>query len=136
MRMFLYRFRHRYGKYQPYRPVQYEIDYLGTIFQIFENCFPKQFLYAKVKRQPPSASPLNLKHQKTSLHKAWANLQWSKRWSTVSPSHQHKQHQLTRDNSLLTRLLMVRILSQPIVHKKKDTFRCYTQNTLDRKSVV
>ena len=41
--------------------------------------------------------------------------------STVSPSHQHKQRQLTRGNPLLTRLSMVRILSQAVVHKEKYT---------------
>ena len=29
---------------------------------------------------------------KASHHKAWENLQWRRRWSTDSPSQQHKQH--------------------------------------------
>ena len=49
------------------------------------------------------------------------NLQWSKRWSTVSPSQQHKQHQLTQGRFIFTRLSIVRILSQVAVHKKKET---------------
>ena len=39
----------------------------------------------------------------------------------MSPLHRQKQHQLIRDNPLLTRLSMVRILSQTVVHKRKDT---------------
>ena len=57
----------------------------GTIFQIFEKCFPNQFLHAKRRE----ATVFGITHWipnniKTSLHKARANLQWSKRWSTIS----------------------------------------------------
>ena len=45
----------------------------------------------------------------------------SKRRSTDSPSQRHKQHLLTKDQPLLTRLSMVSIPSHAASHKKKDT---------------
>ena len=98
----------------------------GTIFQILEKCFPSQFLHPKRRE----ATIFDISHwipniKKTSHHKAEAYLQLSKRWSIVSSSQWHKQHQLARDRPLRIRLPMVRILPQAVVHKikkkKKDT---------------
>ena len=80
----------------------------GTIFHTFEEKFSNQFLHAKSKE----ATILSITHctpttRKTSLHSVWANLQWSRRWSTISSSQWHKQYQFT--SKFLTRLSIVRI---------------------------
>ena len=59
-------------------------------FQIFEECFPNQFLHANRKDATVSSiTPWIPNIRKTSLHNTWAKWQWSKRWSTVFPSQQH-----------------------------------------------
>ena len=98
------------------------IKHAGTMFQMIERCFPNQFLHIKKK----VFTDLGITHwipntAKTSHHKAWENLQWRRRWSTNSPSQQHKQHLLTKNWPFLIRLSMVSIPSLAAVHKKKDT---------------
>ena len=95
------------------------IKHAETIFQMVERCFPNQFLQIKKKE----LTNLGITHwipniAKASHHKAWENLQWRRRWSTDSPLQQHKQHLLTRDWLLLTRLSMVSSPSLAVVHKK------------------
>ena len=74
----------------------HQINYIrqaGTIFQTFEELFPKTFLHAKRRETIVSGiTHWTLNIRKTSLYKTWANLQWSRRWSTVSPLQWHKQH--------------------------------------------
>ena len=99
----------------------YQINHIrqaGTIFQILEKCFPSQFHHPKRRE----ATIFDINHwipniKKTSHHKAEAYLQLSKRWSIVSSSQWHKQHQLARDRPLRIRLPMVRILPLAVVHK-------------------
>ena len=98
------------------------IKHAGTMFQMIERCFPNQFLHIKKK----DFTDLGITHwipntAKTSHHKAWENLQWRRRWSTNSPSQQHKQHLLTKNWPFLIRLSMVSISSLAAIHKKKDT---------------
>ena len=85
---------------------------------------PNNSLMQKEEKQQSLASPSANQTSKT-LHKACANLQWSKRWSIVSPLQRHKLHQLTKDKFLFTRLSIVRILSRATVHKKEDTLLGY-----------
>ena len=73
------------------------IRHAGTIFQTFEEWVPNQFLQAKRRETIVSAiTHWTPNIMRTSLHKADANLQWSKRWSTVSSSHLQRQHQFTK----------------------------------------
>ena len=74
------------------------IKHAGTMFQTIERCFPNQFLHIKKK----DFTDLGITHwipniAQTSHQKAWENLQWRRRWSTDSPSQQHKQHLLTKN---------------------------------------
>ena len=81
-----------------------QIKHAGTIFHMVDRCFPNQFLQAKrreltvigITQWIPNTS-------KIALHKAWENLQWRRRWSTVSPS---QQHLLTKVWPRLTRLTL------------------------------
>ena len=76
------------------------IRHAGTIFHTFEDWIPNQFHHAE--------------RRETTLDRVWTNLQWRNKWSTVSSSHWHRQHQLIRGKFFLTRLSIVRI--PPIVH--------------------
>ena len=48
MRSFLYRSRHRYGKYWPYRLVRYKTDYTKWYLEIWENNTPSQTWKEKI----------------------------------------------------------------------------------------
>ena len=98
------------------------IKHARTMFQMIKRCFPNQFLQIKKK----DFTNLGITHcipntAKTSHHKAWENLQWTRMWFTDSPSQQHKQHLLTKNWPFLIRLSIVSIPSLAAVHKKKDT---------------
>ena len=91
------------------------IRHARTIFQTFEDWISNQFHHAERR----DTIVFGITHwvpnkEKTSLDKVWTNLQWSNKWSMVSSSHWHRQHQLTRGKFFLTRLSIVRI--PPIVH--------------------
>ena len=67
----------------------------------------------KEEKQKSLASPTE--PQTKGLHFA------SNKWSIVSFSHRHRQHQLIRGKLFLTRLSMVRIPLLAAVQKKKAT---------------
>ena len=99
------------------------IKHAGTIFHMVDKYFPNQFLQAKRRELTVFGNTQWIPNtSKIALHNAWENLQWSRRWSTVSSSQQHKQHLLIKDWPLLTRLSIVSIPSLAVVHKKKDTY--------------
>ena len=108
------------------------IKHAGTIFHMVDRCFPNQFLQGKRRELTVFGDTQWIPNTlRIALHNARENLQWSRRWSIVFPSQQHKQHLLIKDWPLLTRLsdwpLLTRlsimsILSLAVVHKKKDTY--------------
>ena len=89
-------------------------------FQIFELCFPshwcqqdnKPVVILGITQCTPKAWSMK-------EHKEWVTGQWSRRWSTDSPSPQHIQHRFTKMRSLSMRLSKVRIRLCAVVHKKK-----------------
>lgn len=68
----------------------FQINHIRQVsikFQIFEECFPNQFLHANRKDATVSSITHWIPYiRKTSFHNTWAKWQWSKRWSTTSPS--------------------------------------------------
>ena len=98
------------------------IKHAGTIFHLVDRCFPNQFLQAKRRELTVFGNTQWIPNTlKIALHNAWENLQWNRKWSTISPSQQHKQHLLTKDWPLLTRLSIVSISFLAAVQKTKDT---------------
>ena len=55
----------------------------------------------------------------TSSHNSQATLQWSKRWSGLSPLSLHKQHQSTKIRPRFQRLSIVKIFPSAAVQEKK-----------------
>ena len=66
------------------------IKHSGTIFHMVERCFPNQFVQAKKRELTDFGITYWIPNtSKASHHKAWENLQWSRRWSIDSPLQQH-----------------------------------------------
>lgn len=98
------------------------IKHNGTKFQISDECFPHQFLhptnrsvtlFGKTQETPNDV--------RTKLQQWWAYSQWIRRWSTVSPLHQHMQHQSTIEKPLPLKLSPVIIFPHTADHTKKET---------------
>ena len=66
--------------------------------------------------------PTNPKRSKDKAPQPMSPLQCSNKWSTVSPQ-QHMMHQSTKLKPLFCKLSPIRILSQAVVHSKKETRR-------------
>ena len=83
---------------------------------------------AKLPDQQASSSstPLSITQatpnmERTKPHNSWAMGQWRRRWSVVSPSPLHIQHQPTTTNCRFRRLSTVYTFPKAAVHMKKLT---------------
>ena len=98
------------------------IKHPGIKFQIFELCFPSHWCQQdNNSATDPSITQWIPKAWSMKVHKVCVTGQWSRRWSTDSPSQQHIQHRFTKGRPLSMRLSNTRILSWAAVHKKKAT---------------
>ena len=96
--------------------------YPGIKFQIFELCFPSHWCQQDNKPAVVlGITQCTPKAWSMKDHKECVTGQWSKRWTTDSPSPQHIQHRFTKMRSLSMRLSKVRIRLCAAVHKKKAT---------------
>ena len=86
------------------------ITHSGSRFQIYDECFPNQFLRSNKRSSTLLGTYPIPKVLKTMLHKTYATSQWINNWSIVSPSHQHMQHQPADKKPHLIRLSHVKTL--------------------------
>ena len=94
----------------------------GAKFQISKWCFPNQLCHPNNKSFTlRGMTQLTWNERKRKLHNICETGQCNKRWSTVPPLEQHRQHRLTIVYPLRIRLSQVRIFPQVAVQIKKET---------------
>ena len=93
------------------------IKHKRSRFQTSNKCFPNQSLHLN-KRSTTHWTP---KECRIKLLNSDATLQCNRRWSIVSPTHQHMQHHLAIEYPLCIKLSQVRILHHVAIHTKKET---------------
>ena len=96
------------------------ITQCGTKVQIFEVCFPNQFLQVANKSITLLGNTQTTPNdQKAKLHNQDTSPQCNSRWSTLSPLHLQRQHQSIIVKPLLLKWLVVRIFPHAIIQTKK-----------------